>query len=101
MTCTIYILAPVVVTKKVAQILNSSHFVVYISFYFGLIIHFLNHRCKLNAVITRHSSKLAHVGQFQVPVEQHEPTEEERIAAEKEAERLRRQETPQKENGRA
>lgn len=38
MTCTIYILAPVVVTKKVAQILNSSHFVVYISFYFGLII---------------------------------------------------------------
>ena len=33
---------------------------------------------------------LNYVGQFQVPVEQHEPTEEERIAAEKEAERLRR-----------
>ncbi|MCO7161010.1 recombinase family protein [Agathobaculum butyriciproducens] len=33
---------------------------------------------------------LNYVGQFQVPVEQHEPTEEERIAAEKEADRLRR-----------
>ena len=28
---------------------------------------------------------LNYVGQFQVPVEQHEPTEEERIAAEKES----------------
>ena len=37
---------------------------------------------------------LNYVGQFQVPVEQHEPTEEERIAAEKEAERLRRNENP-------
>ena len=33
---------------------------------------------------------LNYVGQFQVPVEQYEPTEEERIAAEKEADRLRR-----------
>ena len=37
-----------------------------------------------------HYDRRDHVGQFQVPVEQHEPTEEERIAAEKEAERLRR-----------
>ena len=60
----------------------------------SMLTDYENEQNELNKIIETETAEveiyLNYVGQFQVPVEQHEPTEEERIAAEKEAERLRR-----------